>query len=88
MNRASRLLAAEVRTLLALHPSDPELLASVAALRRRAFTPPPPTELPSGSPVEVARAFSARSADDLAALASSIVAAPDPASDPDRAAAA
>lgn len=88
MNRASRLLAAEVRTLLALHPSDPELLASVAALRRRAFTPPPPTELPSGSPVEVARAFSARTDDDLAALASSIVAAPDPASDPDRAAAA
>lgn len=88
MARASRLLAAEVRTLLALHPRDPELLASVAALRRRAFTPPPPTELPSGGPAEVSRAFSARTSEDLAALAASIVASPDPATDPDRAAAA
>lgn len=74
-----RLRLESLNTLVA-SPDDAELFDVFARLRDRGFLAPAPLILPAGSPDAVARALTRRSPDELATLAASIVALPDPSS--------
>jgi hypothetical protein len=71
-------LARAGQVLLAAHPNHSALWQSFAILRDRSFNPPPPMELPSGSPTTLRTLLSGRQNEDLRELATAFVTVPDP----------
>lgn len=81
-------LIAWCNALSTLYPDDAELASARAQLRERGFVPPAPLELPEGDAAEVRARLARRTPEELAELASALVTLPDPAAEPERAAAA
>jgi hypothetical protein len=71
-------LGAFARHLLAIAPTDSDLIDTFARLRVRDFLPPAPLTLPRGDLRSVDRALSQRTASELSDLAESMVTLPDP----------
>ncbi len=78
----ARGLARLGRALLRRSPGDAELVRAFQVLRGRAFDPPRPLALPSGSWRAVWDALAALEADERATLAGTLMTLPDPAGDP------